>query len=110
MDSGTNQAIWSAVRSILVTAGGIIAAKGYTDTATVNEIIGALMVLIPAIYGVWQKYQSERLTKDREATAVQAGVAAKGAGAIITPTEVVSTEHAQEIIKAFGPTPTEKVP
>ena len=82
------------------------------DVATLDELrvsivvllasmLGAVMVMIPIIWGVLQKARAEALAKERETIAVQAGVHAGNIGAVNSPTEIVSPAHAQDLIKEF---------
>ena len=57
MNSAEGQGLLSVVRSVLIALGSLLTAKGYVDSDTVNQIIGGVMVLLPAIWGVWDKYQ-----------------------------------------------------
>src|SRR5450759_4753267 len=74
MDDATKQALFSAFRSILIAAGAALTAKGYLDDATVNSMVGAAMVIAPAIWGIFDKMRSEQATKAREVVALNAGI------------------------------------
>jgi len=65
------QSILSAIRSILIALGSLVTLKGWADDATIQAVIGAIMVILPAIWGVVNKVLSERRTKVREKVAVQ---------------------------------------
>jgi hypothetical protein len=101
MNDPTSQALLSALRSILIALGGLLTAKGYVDNATVQTIIGAVMVIAPAAWGVVDKVLAERKTQAREATAVNAGIQA--ADATPGPTPAASPAVAQMIIAAAVP-------
>ncbi|MGP1665725.1 MAG: Pam3-gp28 family putative phage holin, partial [Rhodanobacter sp.] len=58
MEDGTKAAVLSAIRSILIAVGSMLAAKGYIDDGTVQSMIGAVMVIIPVLWGVLDKYQT----------------------------------------------------
>lgn len=108
MDEVTKQAFLSAVRSLLMVLGTSLAARGFVHSDSINDAVGAVMVIIPIVWGVWDKYKAERMTKARETVAVQAGVNAAVAatgprnGIALFP---VTHEDAQEIIKTFTPAP-----
>lgn len=107
MNDATSQALLSAIRTILVMMGTALAAHGYIDNGSVNEIVGAVMVIIPAVWGVWDKYRAEKATQARETVAVQAGVTAAAVASRPGPSMSVSNiDHpqAQRIIQAFAPT------
>lgn len=64
------QSILSAIRSILIAIGAVMTILGWVDDVTVQAAIGAIMVILPAIWGVINKILSERRTKVREEVAV----------------------------------------
>lgn len=45
-------AILTALRYILAAAGGFIVSKGWLDAETLEQVIGAILVLIPAVAGI----------------------------------------------------------
>lgn len=49
----TNEQFWSAVRTLLQIGGSVLVTRGITDAATMQAIIGALIVILPTIYGLW---------------------------------------------------------
>jgi hypothetical protein len=59
MDATTKQAILSALRSILIALGAWGTGKGLIDDDTVNSIVGSLMVIIPLVWGVIEKYRTK---------------------------------------------------
>lgn len=98
MGDATKQAILSVVRSLLIVAGYWLASHGYigggapmpgvgyedypsayTGAGMLDQIVGAIMVLISALWGVWDKYRAERAAKAREAVAVNVGIAVSNA-------------------------------
>lgn len=99
MDDVAKQALLSAIRTLLAAAGAWMATHKYIDADSVNEIIGALMIAIPILWGVWDKYQAERKTKAREVIAVNAGVAV--ADSTVGATPPVSPADSTKIIAAF---------
>ena len=58
----TPSMIWGAVRVLLGAAGGWFVAKGYLDSETLNAVIGAIVVLAPA---VWVAILNRRNTKQK---------------------------------------------
>lgn len=101
MNDARNQAVLSAVRTLLAAAGGWMATHDYIDADTMNEIVGAIMILIPLAWGIWSKYRAERDTKAREAVAVNVGIAVADRTAGVTP--AVPAADTQAVIKAFTP-------
>lgn len=108
MTDQSTQALLSAIRSILIAIGGVLTTKGYVDDATVQTVIGAVMVLAPAVWGIVDKVLAERATQAREAKAVNAGIQA--ADATPGPTPAASPAVAQMIIAAAAPVPPAPVP
>lgn len=101
MDEGQKQALFSAIRSLLVVGGTWAVAHGYATDAMVTEIIGAIAVIGPILYGVYQKFEAERLTKVREAKAVNVGIAIADATPGTTP--AIAAENVPQIIAAVPP-------
>ncbi|SEG59341.1 hypothetical protein [Bosea lathyri] len=44
---------WSFVRQILLTLGGSLVTKGYIDGGTLEAVVGAIVTLATAGYGLW---------------------------------------------------------
>lgn len=106
MNEVTKQSILSGVRSILIAIGGILAAKGVIDETQWSIIVGALMTIIPAVWGIYEHVQSERKTQAREAVAVNVGITV--ADQTIGPTPLVPADATQEVIAIVAPgVPTE---
>lgn len=100
MDDASQQALLSGIRSLLIAAGASLTAKGLIDSTTWNQVVGAIMVILPAAWGAWDKYRSETATKAREAVALNVGIAVADRTAGVTPP--VQADHAPAIIKAFA--------
>lgn len=66
------QALMSALRSILIAVGAALTAHGYLNEATANELVGAVLTIAPIIWGIADKYASERHTVAREVAAAAA--------------------------------------
>lgn len=97
----TSAAIWSAVRTLLGALGGYLVGRGLIDQQTMQDVLGAVMVLAPLIWGVINKFRSESKMQVRENIAVQAGVQAERDGRIgAMPAENIGPDHAQAIIQA----------
>lgn len=107
MDEATKQAVLSLIRTILLTAGGVLTTKGVVDSETVSTIIGAAMVILPAGWGIWDKFHAVKVADQREATALNAGIALSNQTP--TPTPLVAPEDAKRVIEEIAPTvqPTE---
>ncbi|CAN7338189.1 hypothetical protein LJR090_002569 [Bosea sp. LjRoot90] len=48
-----NVQFWSFLRQILLTVGGGLVTKGYLDSGTLEAIVGALITIATAVYGLW---------------------------------------------------------
>lgn len=106
MNEETKQAILSALRSILIAAGSALTAKGYIDDLTVSSVVGATMVIIPAIWGVLNKINAEKAAKEREVVALNAGIVIADATVGKTnPVSSASTPAVLEAVAATTPTP-----
>ena len=100
MDNATLQALLSAVRSVLIAIGATLVARGYMTDATVNSVVGALLVLGPLLWGLVQKFQAERSAKEREAVAVNTGIIV--ADATVGQTPPVAMMQATKLIENIG--------
>lgn len=67
MDSSTVAGI---ARTVLAGLGGILVTKGYLDDATLQQLVGALVVIGT---GVWSAF-SKKKAADAVSTAAQTGV------------------------------------
>lgn len=57
------QPIFSALRYLLVTVGGILAANGFAQGGQYVQIVaGAVIVVGPAAWGVWTAFKNYRTT------------------------------------------------
>jgi hypothetical protein len=65
----------SAVRTILAAIGAVLVTKGVTDQNTLNQVIGAIITLVPLVWGVVDKYLTELTTQRRVSDAVTAATA-----------------------------------
>lgn len=101
MNEATKQALLSAIRSVLIIFGSILTAHGYASDETVKEVIGALMAVVPIVWGVWDKYRSENKTAAREVVAVNAGVALANAAPTNLPP--VHPDDVPAVIQEFSP-------
>ena len=100
MDNATLQALLSAVRSVLIAIGATLVARGYMTDATVNSVVGALLVLGPLLWGLVQKFQAERSAKEREVVAVNTGIIV--ADATVGQTPPVAMMQATKLIENIG--------
>ena len=76
-----------------------------------QAMVGAVMVILPIVWGVVDKIQAERAAKAREVIAVNAGIIIADATAGQTP--LASPATAPAIIAAFAPSavkPPENMP
>jgi len=101
MDEASKQALLSALRSILIVIGGTFTARGIMSSEMVDQIVGAMMVILPAAWGIWQKFSAEKKAKAREAIAVNIGIAVADRTPGLTP--AVAAINAPEVIEAFAP-------
>lgn len=105
MTEATKQAILSVIRTTLAALGTILAGKGVIDDATYQQILGAIMVIIPMIWGAWEKFTSEKKTQQREVNGVRAGIAAAVDPTNTINTPDVSAQTAKAVISTYGAQP-----
>ncbi len=99
MDEPTKQAVMSAVRSLLIVAGGSLATHGIINEASINEAVGAIMVLLPLVWGIINKFTAEKKAVAREVVAVQAGVTVAATGSV---GPVIRPADAKGIIEQYS--------
>lgn len=107
----------SAIRALLMVLGTMLAGKGLTDTAAyfwIETIAGSIMVLGPAIWGVYSSIANWRKAAAMGSQAtlnmVAAGKAVDQHGAPIsqfspdaTPPKAVTVASAAAIVRDFAP-------
>lgn len=103
MNDATMNVLLGQLRTVLAAIGGLLVARGMITADGLNEIIGAVVICVPAIWSAWQKIQDERAAKAREVIAVNAGIAHADATAGVTPTASAAT--APQIIAAAAAAP-----
>lgn len=74
MDEASKQALLSVVRSILLAVGTVLTTRGVLNADMVNQIVGAVTVAAPVLWGIWDKYRSEKKTQARVTEAAVTGV------------------------------------
>lgn len=94
-------ALLSILRSLISTSVGYTIAKGWLPPDMQGEMIAALMVVVPAGFGVLDKILAERRAKAREQTGVQAGALAAMSGALDVHPEAIGPNQAQAMIKTM---------
>lgn len=103
----------TATRYLLALAGGWLATHGYIPNADINDLVSAIMILGPIIWGIWVNHRTEDKAKVREMVAVQAGLnlAASGGMELVGAgvPKPVTPETTKAIIAAHGVTPTPPV-
>lgn len=50
----------SLARSALIAVGGVLVTKGVIDQTTLTDVVGALLVIGPAVWGVLQKIEANQ--------------------------------------------------
>ena len=101
MTEATIQALLSVLRSLMIVGGSWLTARGYLSESNTSEVIGAITVLLPLLWGAWQKFTAETMAKAREVVAVNVGIAV--ANATDGPAPAVPAGVVPELIKATAP-------
>lgn len=58
-----NDQIWSSIRILLMTLGGMALSHGLINSTQLEDVVGALMVILPAVYAIWSKRESAVVAK-----------------------------------------------
>lgn len=61
--STTTSTILAVVRYLMVALGGVLVAKGYLTDEQLNDIVGGLLVLIPAMWGAYLTWRNNNQKK-----------------------------------------------
>ena len=101
MTDATIQALLSVLRSLLIVGGSWLTANNYVSGGNVEQLIGAICVLAPLLWGVWEKYSAERKAKAREVIALTAGLVI--ADATAGKTQTIAPVDVPDAIKAIAP-------
>jgi hypothetical protein len=101
MNTATVQAALSVVRSVMIAAGAFTVTNGLMTQESFDQLVGAVLVLIPLLWGVWQKFQAERATKAKEVIAVHVGMVV--ADNTVGPTPPIAPIKVPEVIDAIAP-------
>jgi hypothetical protein len=95
------QALLSALRSTLISVGGGLVLKGFISADALEKLVGALVVLLPALWGVYQKITAERQAELREVVAVHVGMVV--ADDTTGPTPPIAPLEVPALIATVGP-------
>ena len=101
MNDVAMQQLWGAIRTLLGVGAGFLIGKGFVDEATATTAIGAIMTLIPLAWSAWDKHRSEKATKEREAVALNVGIAV--ADRTPGPTPPIKPEDTSKVLEAYKP-------
>jgi hypothetical protein len=102
MDDTARNALLSAIRTLLGALGGVLVAHGVFDQSTAQDVVGAIMVIVPVVWGMIEKYNVEHAIKEREKAAVQAGVVAERTNQLLgVASTSITPDKAQAIIHSM---------
>lgn len=62
--------VWTLVRQALLFGGGILVGKGWLDAATMETLVGGVITILTALYGLWLRSPTQIV----ETAAAQPGV------------------------------------
>jgi|GEM_PF-4995829 len=85
MTNTTQMQLLTAIRYLLVLAGGYLAQRGYIDNSQVEGVVSALLIIGPAAWGFFTNLCHERNARTREVVAVQAALDHAGQSVVVTP-------------------------
>lgn len=70
MGESNQAAVFSALRTLASALGGVLVAHGVINEALFAQVFGALTVLAPLAWGMWDKFRTESRTQTRIDVAV----------------------------------------
>jgi hypothetical protein len=100
MDNSTVSVVLGQLRTVLAAVGGLLVMRGFLSDETLNQIIGVVVIIVPAVWSAWDKIQSERASKAREVVALNAGI--QVADATVGKTNPVSAAAAPAVLEAVA--------
>jgi hypothetical protein len=101
MNTAAVQAALSVARSVMIAAGTFLVTNGLLSQESFDQLLGAILVILPLLWGIWQKFQAERDAKKREVVAINVGVVV--ADATVGPTPAIPPVKVPEVIAAVEP-------
>lgn len=100
-DPAVLQAALSVLRSVLIALGAFFVSKGFLTSEGLDQLVGAILLIVPVGWGIWQKFQAERSAKKREVIAVNVGFVV--ADATVGPTPPIAPVRVPAVIAAVKP-------
>lgn len=86
MDEASKAALGTLLRAALLIIGTLLTTHGVVKETEWATYSGAITMIAPIIWGMWQKYRSELRTQARERVAMNAGISlANGNPEAVTP-------------------------
>jgi NADH:ubiquinone oxidoreductase subunit 6 (subunit J) len=76
MDDVQKEQALSAIRTLLAIAAGFLVGHGYVNEVMATELVGAIMALVPIVWGFINKQNAEKKTQLRVEQAYNAGATA----------------------------------
>ena len=101
MNAALVQGLLSALRSTLISVGSGLVLRGFITADDLETIVGGLVVLLAAMWGVYQKFSAERKAAAREVVAVHVGMVV--ADATIGKTPPIAPLEIKPLIAVVGP-------
>lgn len=101
MTDATTQALLSVLRSLLIVAGSWFTARGYLSESNTSELIGAITVLAPVVWGALGHFVAERKAAAREVIALTAGMVIADRTDGLTPT--IAPVDVPAVLKGIAP-------
>jgi hypothetical protein len=101
MNRAITPAILSALRWAMAVGGAYVVTKGLMTQESFDQLLGALVVIVPLVWGALQKFAAERAAKKRETVAVAVGMTI--ADATVGPTPLIPPIRVPEVIASIAP-------
>jgi hypothetical protein len=106
MNDQTMQSILGLLRTVLAALGGLMVAKGLVSSDTLNQYIGAFMIVVPAIWSVWEKIKESQAAAAKAHDALNAGIALANASPVnLAPVSAVNAPAVLAAVAASPPVP-----
>jgi hypothetical protein len=111
MNDQTMGVVLGQLRTVLAAIGGLLVARGMVTADGLNEIIGAVVICVPAIWSAWEKIKADQAAAAKAHDALNAGIALANASPVnLAPVSAVDAPAVLAGVAASPPVPVVQVP
>jgi hypothetical protein len=101
MNTAAVEGSLSFVRWVMAVGGAFMVTRGFMTQESFDKLLGGLVVVVPLVWGIFQKIMADRAAKKREVVAVAVGMVI--ADATIGATPLIPPIKVPEVLAAIAP-------